>query len=819
MQTRVWRRMLITAGFTVVAAFATMTFQPRVQASETPRPSVGSKIAPGDTPLNLLETSDEILVSTNSPYSSPYLLAYDELHHRVVNKLQLPALWYGLDYQASRKLLLASAGTHSVWVVPFAQGAFGKPRAIVLNTCDVTAGLVIDSDRTALVACNESQQIVRFDFLSGQVLATTKVGEFPYAIQKLSSNQFAVSNWGQASISILKGPGLALVKTIPVGSHPAELRKLTPKGPLLVACSDSDLISIIDLPSLKEVRRVDVHVPGSPLGGAQLGALAIDPAGHRLYAALAAVNALAVFDVKKDADDPQPDLHLDGLIPVGAYPSAVLYSGRSHALYIADGRNPTLGPSSPQSPDDRSNPGRHNFRSDSGSKLDYVGYLRGGGLEMIRQAALQQMRPRMLTLAQQIYGTAPRQPSALTRELIQYFSAKTNPNRPIQHVVYVMKENRTYDQILGDMPEGNGAPDLTLFGEHVTPNEHALARQFVLFDNFYVDGDVSWDGHLWSMGGQSTDFVDKFWPSTYGHYVKFFLWGSVFRGDATHDQPVGVPAAGFLWGAAHRAHITYRDYGIWCVSDSKDPKKSQAWLRDLVGHYDPSYDPDLFDDQGHIDEWEREFHGMEKTGEMPALTLLYLGSDHTVGTRPGGHTPRALVGSNDLAVGRLIDDLSHSRFWPHTAVFILEDDAQDGPDHVDCHRSPLFVISPYVRHGIVAHEQFSTVAVLKTIEQILGMDSLTYFDDRAPTLLGLFQKQPNLEPFTHRPAQAPLNEWNSPNAPGAKKSASWDFSHPDSAPDQELNRVIWQSVKGKGSEPPSPVYSLQSAGSIRSQSQ
>ena len=438
---------------------------------------------------------------------------------------------------------------------------------------------------------------------------------------------------------------------------------------------------------------------------------------------------------------------------------------------------------------------------------------------MIGQTALQQMRPQMLTLAQQIYGTKPTEPSAHTREMIQYFSAKTNPSGPIQHVVYVMKENRTYDQILGDMPEGNGAPDLTLFGEHVTPNEHALARQFVLFDNFYVDGDVSWDGHLWSMGGQSTDFVEKFWPSTYGHYVKFFLWGSVYRGDATHDQPVAVPAAGFLWGAAHRAGITYRDYGIWCVSDTKDPKKSRAWVRDLQGHYDPSYDPDLFDDQGHIDEWEREFHTMEKTGDMPALTFLYLGSDHTVGARPGGRTPRALVASNDLAVGRLIDDLSHSRFWPHTAVFILEDDAQDGPDHVDCHRSPLFVISPYVRHGAVAHGQFSTVAVLKTIEQILGLDSLTYFDDRAPSLLGLFEKQPNLEPFTHRPAQTPLDEFNSPNAPGAKLSATWDFTHPDSAPDQELNRVIWQSVKGKDSEPPSPVYSLQSAGPIRSQLQ
>ena len=339
----------------------------------------------------------------------------------------------------------------------------------------MTAGLVISSDTTALVACNESQQVVQFDFESGRVLATTKVGEFPYAIQKLSSDLFAVSNWGQASISILRGPDLRLIKTIPVGSHPTDLRKLTPKGPLLVACSDSDLISVIDFSSLKEIRRVDVHVPGSPLGGAQLNALAIDRAGHRLFAALAGVNAVAVFDVEKDSDDPEPNLNFKGLLPVGAYPTALLYSEHSHAIYIADGRNPILGPNSPHIQDYLSNPEHRKFRSDSGSKLDYVGYLKGGGLEMIGQTTLRQKEPRMATLAQQIYGIKPTEPSARTREMIQYFSAKTNPSRPIQHVVYVMKENRTYDQILGDMPEGNGEPDLTLFGEHGHA-ERACAR-------------------------------------------------------------------------------------------------------------------------------------------------------------------------------------------------------------------------------------------------------------------------------------------------------------------------------------------------------
>jgi hypothetical protein len=685
----------------------------------------------------------------------------------------------------------------------------------------MTAGLVIDGDTTAVVACSESGQIVRFDFLSGRTLATSKVGEFPYAIHKLSSGKLAVSNWGQASISILKDPGLRLIKTIPVGSHPTELLSLTPKGPLLVACSDADMISVIDLRSLKEVRRVDLHVAGSRIGGAQVRAMAINRNGNRLFVTLAAINAMAVFSVTR-SDDTEPNLQLDGLIPVGEYPTAILYSSHAHAIYIADGRVPILGPSSPQSPDCKNNPECRHFRSSSGSKMDYVGYLRRGGLEMIGQATLAASRPRMQTLAQEVYGMRPKEPSGHTLQMIQYFSARLNPNRPIQHVVYVMKENRTYDQILGDMSEGNGDPELALFGEHVTPNEHALARQFGLFDNFYVNGDVSADGQLWTMGAQATDFIDQIWPSTYSGHIglRGDIWDLIYGKDASDDQPIGVPAAGFLWGAAHRANITYRDYGIWCQPDPNDPKKSKTWVRDLAGHYDPNYDPDpyLLHDQEHMDEWEREFRTMKKTGEMPALTLLYLGSDHTHGTQPGAPTPRSLVASNDLAVGRLIEDLSHSRFWPSTAVFIVEDDAQDGPDHVDCHRSTFFLISPYLhlRHGDLEHGVASTVAVLKTIEQILGLDSLTYFDDRAPSLLGLFQKQANLEPFIHRPPQVPLNDMNTSNAPGAKESATLDFSHPDSAPDQELNRVIWQSVKGRNSEPPPPVYSVHAAESVRS---
>ncbi len=781
-----------------------------LRAASPGRASSAVRIAPGDTPLNLVETPDGLLISTNSGYGAEYLQDYDEARQQVSDRLELPSLWYGLDYEPTQKLLLASAGSHSVFSVPLADGKFGKPREIVLDGCELTAGVAFLNQSTALVACDQNHQVLKINLNRGTVLARATVGEYPYAVKVLPGGRVAVSNWGQASISVLDRSDLKILQTIQVGSHPSDMLVLPERNQLLVACSDSDLISIIDLESLREIRRVNIQIPGSPLGGAQPDALAFDPATERLFVALAAVNALAVFEVGKDED---AEARFQGLIPVGSYPTALLYSSRARELFIADGRNPVAGASSPKSDIYKNSVVLRGYKSDSGSPLAYIGYLVGGGIETISDSNFNAMRARMLTLAQQIYGAKQEQTSKQARKLIQYFSAKTNPHNPIRHVIYVIKENRTYDQVFGDMRQGNGAPDLVLFGEAITPNQHALARKFVLFDNFYVDGDVSYDGHLWSTTGSATDYANKLWPSEYSGHIKFDLWGSDYNGDDTHDHPVAAPASGFIWDLAQSAGVTYRDYGELCDDDKAHPGMVKANLGGLKGHYDPYY-PDAIgevSDQKRLDEWEREFREFEKTGQLPQLTIMHLPNDHTEGTKVGVLTPRAMVADNDLAVGRLVDVVSHSRFWPSTAIFVLEDDAQDGPDHVDAHRSPLLVISPYVRRGAVEHDHFSTVSVLKTIEQILGLGSLTYFDDRAPSLLLGFEKQPVLDTYTSLRPQVQLDEMNPPDAPGAKESAAWDFSHPDRAPEQALNRVIWQSVKGRGSEPPAPMFNVQSA--------
>ncbi|HEY6272861.1 MAG TPA: YncE family protein [Terriglobales bacterium] len=309
-------------------------------------------VAPADTPLNLVETPDGFLISTNSGYGGHYLQAYDERQNKVAGRIDLPSLWYGLAYAPGRKSLLASTGAQSVLMIPFHEGKFGKPREFGFDGCELTAGIAVEDGTTAVVVCNRSYEAIRFDFLTGEILQRVRVGEFPYAVKVLPDHRLAVANWGQTSVSILDGQSFKVLRTISVGSHPTNELVLPGQRQLLVACSDSDLVSVIDLDSLREIRRLKIQIPNSNVGGGQPNALALNPATGKLFVALAALNAVAALDLGT-GDEPR----LDGLIPVGTYPTALLYSSRARKLYIADGRNLVTGPSSPREADSGSNGG------------------------------------------------------------------------------------------------------------------------------------------------------------------------------------------------------------------------------------------------------------------------------------------------------------------------------------------------------------------------------------------------------------------------------------------------------------------------------
>jgi hypothetical protein len=368
-------------------------------------------------------------------------------------------------------------------------------------------------------------------------------------------------------------------------------------------------------------------------------------------------------------------------------------------------------------------------------------------------------------------------------------------------VIYIVKENRTYDQILGDMPEGNGDARLCLFGETVTPNLHALARDFVLLDNFYVDGEVSADGHEWTMGAYATDFVEKTWPLNYGHKDKKVDYPS------EGAFPIATPAGGYLWDQAARKQVSYRSYGEFVTNGRKPGEPSTPRLPVLKDHIDPLYRGfDLsYPDVKRTERFISELRRYEAEGEMPRLQVVRLGNDHTEGAKAGARTPTALVADNDLAVGRLVDAVSHSKFWATTAIFIVEDDAQNGPDHVDAHRSPAYVISPYTKRRTVDSSMYSTSSILRTIELILGLSPMSQYDAQAAPLYAAFTDQTNLSPFSARPAQVNLEARNTKTAWGARQSQHMDFGDADRVDDIVLNEIVWRSVKGPHSPMPAPV--------------
>jgi hypothetical protein len=483
-----------------------------------------------------------------------------------------------------------------------------------------------------------------------------------------------------------------------------------------------------------------------------------------------------------------------GFIPVGWYPTSVRYNPADKRLYVANGKGttPRANPQGPQ-------PGLP-------SNLTIRQYI--GGLYRGTLGIIDLPNPdRLAAYSKTAYRCSPLradQGAVIARPEGNPIPAKIGDPSPIKYCLYIIKENRTYDQIFGDMKEGNGDPNLCIFGERVTPNHHKLAREFVLLDNFYVDGEVSADGHEWSMAAYCTDFVEKVWPLNYrGSPLKKL---SQYPSEGEKD-PIARPAGGYIWDRAAEAGVTYRSYGEW-IANGKTPKDpSKAKVKALEGHFDPwfrGYDLD-YPDQKRADRFIEELHRFEKEGKYPQLTILRLPNDHTSGTRVGKPTPTAMVADNDLALGRVVEAVSKSKFWKEMAIFVVEDDAQNGPDHVDAHRSVALVISPYTKRGAVDSTMYSTCSMLRTIELILGLKPMSQFDAAARPMYHSFQPKPDFRPYAHVVPKVDLNEKNKPDAWGAKLSEQLNLATEDAADDLLFNEIIWRSVKGPNSPMPAPV--------------
>jgi hypothetical protein len=381
--------------------------------------------------------------------------------------------------------------------------------------------------------------------------------------------------------------------------------------------------------------------------------------------------------------------------------------------------------------------------------------------------------------------------------------ARPGEPSPIKYCLYIIKENRTYDQVLGDMPQGNGDPKLCLFPQKVTPNLHKIAREFVLLDNFYVDGEVSADGHEWSMGAYATDFVEKMWPMGYGHDRS-----GKFPYPSEGTFPIATPAGGYLWDRAQEAGVTYRSYGEFISNPRAANKPATTRVKALQGHFDEwfrGFDLDYWD-TNRAARFISELHRFEALGEMPQLQILRLPNDHTHGVTVRYRTPTAYVADNDLATGMVVEAVTRSKFWPQTAIFVVEDDAQNGPDHVDAHRTTAFVISPYTRRGVVDSAMYSTSSMLRTIELILGLKPMSQFDAAARPMFGSFQETTDLRPFQAVPAQVDLDAVTERHAWGGELKLN--FAREDAVDDLLLNEIVWRSVRGQNSAMPAPVRAV-----------
>lgn len=753
----------------------------------------GTSLPLGDLPLNMaVSLSKKFLAVTNNGQSVQSLQLIDTRANRILDSVVIAKSWYGLQFSADDKYLYASGGNDN-WILQYAV----RNNKLVLHDSiplgqkwpnDISpAGLVLDDEKKLLyVVTKENNSLYVVDLATKKVLQQLPLGAEAYACQLSPDRKVLyISLWGGDKILLFDTWNRKLTDSIPVGDNPNEMCQSANGKFLYVANANDNSVSVIDVGKRKVIETLNAALyPDAPSGSTSNG-VALSGDGKTLYVANADNNCLAVFDVSSPGHGTSK-----GFIPVGWYPTNVKVVGKK--IYVSNGKG-FSSMANPYGPNPVGRNQRVNIHEGDNSAPPAVQYIAGlfkGTLSIIDAPTEKELS----VYSQAVYRNTPyskEKELAVQGEAGNPVPRKVGDPSPIKHVFYIIKENRTYDQVLGDMPQGNGDTSLVLFGEKITPNQHALARQFVLLDNFYVDGEVSADGHNWSMGAYANDFLEKAWPTTYGQ-----RGGKNGGGGALN---VALNKAGFIWDLAKRGGVSYRNYGEFAVNG----KPRLPVLKDHTCPYYSGWDIKVRD-TSRFYQWKREFDSLLEKGAVPSLNTLLMPCDHTEGARLGAPTPFAHVADNDLAVGLFVEYLSKSPIWNESVVFILEDDAQNGPDHVDAHRSPAYVAGGMVKRGFVDHTMYSTSSMLRTIELILGLPPMTQYDAAATPMFNVFTNKPDSTSFKSLPSLVNLNDKNGKVNSLSLRSGKFDFSKEDAVPDLEFTDVIWKSIKGEHAVTPSP---------------
>ncbi len=741
----------------------------------------GQSVPLGSMPVAMLFSPDSSrAVAVLCGYREQGAQVVDLASARVLQTLVQPAAFLGAAFSPDGRTLFVSGGNRDVVYVYAWRDSAALADSIALAPPPgpaggrvYPAGLACSADGSRLyVAGNLADSLFVVDLASRWVTQRLATGPYPYGVVVDRAGRVFVSAWGGSWVASFASRSGALVAgpRIAVGRHPSAMALDPAAARLYVACASSDLVAVVDTRRDSLVGVLDDHAPGGPNEGSTPDGVSLSADGRTLYVAEADNNAIAVFDVGVPFGPTSNDTRRAprGRIPVEWYPTAVLAHGGS--LWALNGKGAGTAPNPKFSQPGRNGP------------FDPLQYTLGqthGSLSALAIPGERELAAQSRRVARSNGWDHAPQARALPR---------------FEHVVYVIRENRTFDQVLGDLPSADGDTSLTLFPRAVTPNAHALAERFGVFDRFFVNGEVSGDGHNWTTAAYAADYVEKTIPSAYSGRGRTYDFSGLNR-DKLSEDDVNEPSNGYLWDLAGRASVSLRNYGEFTRRDSSGRWiANKRWLEPRTDPVYPGWDLAI-PDTVRAARWIAEFQKQAAGDSMPALSILWLPNDHTAGASAGAPTPRAFVANNDLALGRMIEALSRSRYWRNTVVFVLEDDAQDGPDHVDSHRSPLLVISAYNRSGV--HHRFAnTTDVLATIDGILHLGAMSKFDRFGRPLTDVFASTPDTAAYSALVPRVSMTEVNPDSTRAARLSRGLDLRRED-LPDEALfNRILWMAIKG-----------------------
>lgn len=753
----------------------------------------GRSLALGDLPLNIaVSPSKKYIAVTNNGQSVESLQLIDTKTEKILDNVVVLKLWFGLKFSSDEKFLYASAGNdNQILKYEVRNGKLILTDSLILgakwpNKISPAGIEIDDAGQLMYVVTKEDSSLYILDLQTKKVLLKTMLHGEAYSCM-LSNNkkELYISCWGCDKLIVFDTEKRSAINEITIGDNPNDMC-LSKNGQFLfVANANDNSVSVINLKKQAVIETLNAALyPNSPSGSTSNG-VALSDDEKTLYIANADNNCIAVFDVTNPGFSKSR-----GFIPVGWYPTNVKVIGNK--IFVANGKG-FSSKANPSGPNPLKPEQQVNYQKGDTARpteVQYIGGLFKGTMSIIDVPSARQFA----VYSQMVYQNTP---YSKNKELIAKgepgnpVPMKVGDKSPIKYIFYVIKENRTYDQVLGDIKNGNGDTSLVLFGEKITPNQHALANQFVLLDNLYADGEVSADGHNWSMGAYADDYLEKTWVTSYGGR------GGSYDGEG--HRAIANNKGGFIWDHCKRAGVTYRTYGEF-ADDGK------ANIASLEGHFCPYYEGFNLDVRDTIRflQWKRDFDSLLSIGKVPQFNSLRFSNDHTEGLKKGKLTPIAHVADNDLAVGRFIQYLSKSPIWKETAVFIIEDDAQNGADHIDAHRTTGYIAGGYVKRNYTDHTMYSTTSMLRTMELILGIPPMTQYDAAAAPMWRSFAKAADITPFVSHPSAVNMDEKNTVINEWQRRSEGFNLSKEDAVPDLEFNLVLWHAVKGDNVSFPGP---------------